>query len=214
MARVSGPLLSLGASGQIAQTQVYSTWKGRPYVRRYVIPANPQSSEQTLTRNTFDWLQSVWRYMPSGALAAWNAYADTNRFTAPNGFIKQNLPGLREETDLANIVLSPASGGGIPAAGMSLAPTGTQIAATLTAPSLPTGWTIIAAHAVAIREQDPQSDAFYNVYYATDTSAPYVPTITGLTAATEYVVGGWFSYQKSPTEIAYGITLVDNATTP
>lgn len=213
MARVSGPLLSLGASGQIANTQVYSTWKGRPYVRRYVIPANPQSSEQTLTRNTFNWLQNVWRYMPSGALDAWNAYANTNRFTAANGFIKQNLPGLREETDLANIVLSPASGGGIPATAMVLTGGALQITVTLTAPSLPTGWTIIAAHAVAIKEQDPQTDSDYPLFYATDVSAPYAPIITGLAAATEYTVGGWFSFQKSPSEIAYGVSLVDNATT-
>jgi len=96
MARVTGPLLSLGGSGQIASTQVYATWKGRPYVRRYVIPSNPQTSEQTLTRNTFGWLQNVWRYMPAGALGAWNMYATNSRFTPTNGFIKQNLPQLRE----------------------------------------------------------------------------------------------------------------------
>jgi len=212
MARVSGPLLSLGASGQIAQTQVYSTWKGRPYVRRYVVPANPQSAEQTLTRNVFDWLQNVWRYMPSGALAAWNAYADTNRFTATNGFIKQNLPGLREETDLQNFVPSPAAGGGIPAASMTLTPGADQITVALTAPSLPTGWTIQAGHALAILDQNPQEDTAYNLYYGTDVSSPYSIVISGLTGTTAYIVGGWFSYLKTPTELAYGIALIDSAT--
>jgi len=151
--------------------------------------------------------------MPSGALAAWNAYADTNRFTATNGFIKQNLPGLREETDLDNFVPSPAAGGGIPAAAMVLTGGALQITAALTAPTLPTGWTIIAGHALAIKQQDPQSGTAYSLFYATDASAPYSCVITGLAAATEYVVGGWFSYQKTPTEEAYGIALVDSATT-
>lgn len=214
MARVTGPLLSLGGSGQIAQTQVYASWKGRPYVRRYVVPANPRSSEQTLTRNTFGWLQDVWRYMPAGAVDAWTQYANNNRITPTNGWIKQNLSSLREETDLDNIIMSPASAGGIPATLMTLTPGATQITVALTAPALPTGWTIIAGHAAAIQQQDPQTQSFPTITYLSDASAPYSIVLTGLTAATEYVVGGWFSFQKTPTEIAYGISLVDTATTP
>lgn len=213
MARVTGPLLSLNGSGQIAKTQVYASWKGRPYVRRYVIPSNPQSSEQTLTRQTFAWLQNVWRYMPSGALDAWEAYAASSRFTPTNGFIKQNLSALREQANLDLMIFSPSAGGGLPAAAISASGGALQITVTLTAPSLPTGWTIIAAHAVAIKEQDPQTGTAYPVFYATDTSSPYAPVITGLAAATAYRVGGWFSYQKTPTEIAYGISLDATATT-
>jgi len=213
MAKTTAPLLSFGASGQVGKSIVASKWKGRPYMRRHVIPANPQSSEQTLTRNTFGWLQNVWRYMPSGGIASWTQYANNNRITPTNGWIKQNLTNLREETDVENLILSPASAGGIPAAAMT--PTGgaLQISVALTAPTLPTGWTIIAAHALAIKNQDPQTESFPTFGYATDVSDPYTCVITGLTAATEYVVGGWFSYQKTPTEIAYGISLVSTATT-
>ena len=213
MARVTGPLLSLGGSGQIASTQVYATWKGRPYVRRYVIPSNPQSSEQTLTRNTFGWLQNVWRYMPTGGLAAWNQYATNSRFTATNGFIKQNLPQLREATEVDEMVLSPSTGGGIPATAIALTGGALQITAVLTAPTLPTGWTIVASHAIAVKQQNPQMDDDFQLFYQTDTSAPYSMVITGLAASTEYVVGGWFEYQKTPTEKAYGIAINDTAST-
>jgi len=35
-----------GASGQFAKAMVFAGWKGVQYVRKYVIPANPQSSDQ------------------------------------------------------------------------------------------------------------------------------------------------------------------------
>lgn len=50
MAKVSGPLLSMDASGQIGKAMVFSKWKGRNYVRNYVRPANPQTPAQQESR--------------------------------------------------------------------------------------------------------------------------------------------------------------------
>jgi len=46
MAKVTGPLMSMSASGKLADSIVFSIWKGVAYVRQYVTPANPQSSDQ------------------------------------------------------------------------------------------------------------------------------------------------------------------------
>lgn len=46
MAKVTMPLMSGSASGQIAKAIVFAGWKGIQYVRKYVVPANPQSAEQ------------------------------------------------------------------------------------------------------------------------------------------------------------------------
>jgi len=46
MAKVTGPLMSFSASGKLASSIVFAAWKGVSYVRQYVIPANPQSSDQ------------------------------------------------------------------------------------------------------------------------------------------------------------------------
>jgi len=46
MAKVTGPIHSDSASGKLADAMVFATWKGVKYVRQYVIPANPQSSDQ------------------------------------------------------------------------------------------------------------------------------------------------------------------------
>jgi len=106
MAKTTAPLLSFGGSGQIGKTMVYGSWKGRSYVRRHVTPANPQTAEQTVTRNAFSFIQSVYKFAPSLVTDVWDAYASGLVLTARNGFTKFNLPVLRGESDLANMVLS------------------------------------------------------------------------------------------------------------
>lgn len=51
MAKVSGPLMSMDASGGFGGALVFGKWKGRPTVRQLVIPANPKSAGQTVARN-------------------------------------------------------------------------------------------------------------------------------------------------------------------
>lgn len=212
MSKVTAPLLSFDASGQIADTLVYASWKGRAYARKYVIPSNPNSSGQQLTRNTFAYLARLWQYMPAGAKGAWDLYAQNSRFTANNGFMKQNNGVLRTETDLLNIIMSPAAGGGIVASGIGLAVASGQITATLTAPTLPAGWTITNGWAMAIRNEDPQTSDIFDVGSGSDATDPYEITITGLTDSEEYVVGGWFEYVRDSGDTVYGLAITDTAT--
>ena len=46
MAKVTGPLYSVSASGKIADSMVFFGWKGLSVVRQWIIPANPQSADQ------------------------------------------------------------------------------------------------------------------------------------------------------------------------
>lgn len=212
MSRTVAPLLSFEASGQIAKTQVYSKWKGRPYVRRYTVPANPKTSSQMETRNTFKWLNDVWKFMPGSAVAAWQLYALNNRFTDRNGFIKVNLSELRSQTDLTNFTMSPSAGSGLAAQAMSLTAGSLSITVDLTAPALPSGWTITQAVAAAIQQQDPQTGTQFIVTAGTDDATPWSISLTGLTATQEYVVGGWFKFTKPDGTFAYGQSLMDTAT--
>jgi len=50
MAKLTAPLLSLTASGTIAKSVTYGTWKGIKYARQRVIPANPNSAGQQTQR--------------------------------------------------------------------------------------------------------------------------------------------------------------------
>jgi len=46
MAKVTGPLYSMTASGKIADAMVFFSWKGVSVVRQWLVPANPQSAGQ------------------------------------------------------------------------------------------------------------------------------------------------------------------------
>jgi hypothetical protein len=211
MSRTVAPLLSFSASGQIAKTQVYSSWKGRPYVRRYTIPANPNSSDQQLTRNTFRWLTNLWKFMPGSATDAWKLFADSSRITDRNAWIKLNNGPLREETDLLNMTISPSARSGLIAAGITATPGAGQLTVALTAPDLPQGWTISNSYAAAIADQDPQTETLYAVTAGTDATAPYSIVLTGLDTVL-YLVGGWFQFTRPDGTFAYGRSLQVTAT--
>lgn len=46
MAKLTGPLMSFGASGKLADTLVFFSWKGISSVRQWIVPANPKSADQ------------------------------------------------------------------------------------------------------------------------------------------------------------------------
>lgn len=213
MARTVAPLLSFDAGGQIAKTQVYSKWKGRPYVRRYVVPANPNTLAQQSTRNAFKWLMEAWKFMPAIATQAWDLYGSSLQITDRNAWAKANTSTLRTATTLNDLIVSPAARSGIVASNMGLTPGDDQITVALTAPLLPNGWTITSAYALAIPQQNPQTAADYRMVAGDDDSSPYSIVLSGLLDATTYLVGGWFEYAKPDGSIAYGQSLQDTATT-
>lgn len=206
MATVTGPLLSIGASGSIAKTQVYSKWKGRPYVRQHVTPANPRSTDQTITRNVFAFLNSVWKVAPAEFQEAWTAFASGKVLTNRNAFLQQNLPILRGMTTLNGMVMSPGAKGGL-AGTFSVAHTSTSITLTAVPPTtLPSGWTVLEAIFALIPDQSPETGTNFVIQAGTDNTSPYSHAFTGLVTATHYAVAAWFKYQTSAlaTALAYG----------
>lgn len=213
MAKVTGALLSFGSSGQIGKTIVMSKWRGRPYARQHVVPANPQTSAQTLTRNAFSWLQAVFAFGTSFFVTTWTAAASGQVLTNRNAWTKANLPTLRPATDITGILFSAGAKGGLPPAGISVAATSGTLTVTLTAPALPSGWSITRAIAVAVRAQNPQSGTLYTMTEATDTTAPYSGmALTSLTSGQVYEVGGWFEFLKPDGTTAYGASLQTTGT--
>lgn len=59
MAKVTGPLMSMEASGTIGDALTFSRWVGRPYVRRYTVPSNPQTLDQETHRNRFSAIGTI-----------------------------------------------------------------------------------------------------------------------------------------------------------
>lgn len=215
MAKVIAPLLSFEGSGQIAKTQVYSTWKGIPYVRRYTQPANPRSTGQVTTRTAFSWLNFTWRTAPGDFTAPWRAAVVGKPLIDRNLWIKQNLPIIREAADLTGMVFSPGARGGISSA-ITITPGNDQLTFAGSDPApLPAGWTVVALVGAAIKQQDPQTDGFYEVFTVTDLSSPYSVVMSGLESVTDYVAAGWWVYQRSAslTDLAYSAAVAAEYTT-
>lgn len=90
MVKLAGPMMSLDASGKLANTLVFSKWKGRNYCRQLVTPANPKSGGQTGMRSMFKFLSQIWNGLTDGNKATWEDRADTNVISPFNAFMSRN----------------------------------------------------------------------------------------------------------------------------
>lgn len=211
MAKVNGPILSIGASGSFGKTMVFGNWRGVPYARRHVVPANPQSTGQTLTRNAFAFLSNVWKV--AGALwqAPWQQFAKGQPLTGRNAYIGQNTRVLRPMSDLTDLIISPGANGGIPPTAMTSTGGSGDIVFSLTNPTPPTGWTLSGANVLAIKQQDPQSGTDYNTYEHGLTTPFTGGTITAMPAGT-YVTGAVLEWTKPDLSIAYSRSIQSTGT--
>lgn len=219
MAKTTAPLLSMGATGQIGQTLVASKWKGRPYMRRYQTPTNPNTTSQQHTRTAFSFLNAVFKTMPSDVLAAWEAYALGQVMTERNAFIKKNLPILRPAggspaTDLSSFIMSPGARGGPALASITVTPGNDQLTVAATVQSvLPSGWTVDSVIMAVLLDQDPQAATDFVVHSATDSAAAYSQVISGLANAATYQCFAFAKYLRPDGLFAYSPSLQDDGLT-
>lgn len=211
MAKSNAPLFGIDAAGALGNTVVYAKWRGVKYARRYVVPANPRTAEQMLTRDVFSFLNQLWVQMPSLGKAPWAAYASGRPMTDRNAFIKFNIPQLRTATNLGGFVASPGVLGGFPLAGFTATGDTGQATASAVVPSLPPGWTVQAVIFEVISDQDPHDDFGGVILAQEDTTEPYSVTFTGLSAGS-YVISAWARYARPDGKIAYGPSLIATVT--
>ena len=96
MARVQAPLLSLSASGTIGKAITYSTWKGRPYVRSRVIPANPRSGLQVGMRAGIQAYPYIWNtYFTQCNRTLWNEAVGSEAISGYNLHTRLSQRSLR-----------------------------------------------------------------------------------------------------------------------
>lgn len=61
MAKVTGPLMSMDASGTIGDALTFAKWKGRNYVRQYVIPTYSNTTLQAKVRDIVRDASLAWK---------------------------------------------------------------------------------------------------------------------------------------------------------
>jgi len=95
MVKVLAPALSLEASGSLGGALVFSTWKGRPYVRTLVKPKNPNTPMQAGVRAAMKYLGNHWASVKFGVEGFWQELADNANISTFNAYIKSNMSNWR-----------------------------------------------------------------------------------------------------------------------
>ena len=98
MVKVSGPMMSLDASGKLGDAIVFSKWKGRNYVRQLVKPSNPKSGLQTGMRAMWGYLSQRWVDLSAGEQATWEPLAEQLVASPFNAYMRQNQRFWRDFT--------------------------------------------------------------------------------------------------------------------
>jgi hypothetical protein len=213
MAITTAPLFSLGASGSIGKSIVYSSWKGLTYARQHVVPANPKTTAQTTVRHCFEWVHDAYKFLDAVVQESWIEYCKGKPLTPMNAWTQANLPALRGQTDLTAIVFSKPVNSGPPCNTATFTAGTTQITIAPTAPTVAAGWTITEAIAIAMQSMAPTGEKEAKISKAdVDTTSPYSIVLTGLTTGQLYRCGAWFKFLRPDGVIAYGGAYTGTAT--
>lgn len=104
MASTKAPLFGLDASGTVAGAIVFSKWRGRTYVRRHSVPANPKSGLQVGIRAAMKFLSQNWTALSDAIKAEWDAADAAANITSLNSWAKYNVPRKRQNKGLVRSV--------------------------------------------------------------------------------------------------------------
>jgi len=98
MAKVTSPLQSYDASGQIGKMAVHFNWKGIHAIRTYVIPTNPKTAAQITVRGYFTQSVAFWHgtQTTEDENAAWKRWIERIRkpWTALNCYVSLRVAAL------------------------------------------------------------------------------------------------------------------------
>ena len=97
MATTKGPLMSLDASGALADTIVFSKWKGRNYVRQHVIPSNPRTGLQVGVRAVMRFVTQSYAALSATIKGHWADEAATDNITPLNAMVRVNQERGRQD---------------------------------------------------------------------------------------------------------------------
>jgi len=88
MARVTGPFLSISASGTVGKMLTAGTWKGIAYMREWFKPANPRTAAQVAQRTHFADAVASWHTQTADTKLAWKAHVEGQALTGFNAYVK------------------------------------------------------------------------------------------------------------------------------
>ena len=91
MAKVTGPLFSMSASGTIGDAVTYGSWMGIPWARVWFKPQNPQTAKQVNVRDALIIALAYWKALPEAEQEKWNVIASGTGMSGYNKMMKNGL---------------------------------------------------------------------------------------------------------------------------
>jgi hypothetical protein len=162
---------------------VMSAWRATRLARRFRAPSNPKTAPQVGVRYIFINATRSWLQQKTNERAAWVSFALGKNFTGRNSYIAKQVPALKGDTDLTDLVGTPGDASTLAPSITSVTPGAGQLTVAIGAPSAPTGWTIVKAVAFAIRDTNWSAPVTgIGHYESEDATSPYEVIITGLAA--------------------------------
>jgi len=96
MVKLTGPGLATKASGSLGEELIFSTWKGKAYVKQHRKPTQPRTGKQIGMRVTMAALSSAWKLATAPQHATWNELAAASNISAFNAHTAYNLSRWRD----------------------------------------------------------------------------------------------------------------------
>jgi len=175
--KLNGPMFSMDARGKLADSIVFSIWKGRNYARSLVTPSNPQSGPQTGMRSMMKFLAQQWTNLDSTEKADWLTRAQQTVISNFNAYVSFNM--LRWRSYLNPSKLIPAD------------ETGTQPGVSVTTV---TGGIRQCSLSIADHATD-KPDWAYVIHRGT---TGFTPAFSNVIAVVEWDSGGTTTYVDTP----------------
>lgn len=206
MAKVYMPLLGGRASGSIAKSVTFTSWRGINIARQRVDPANPRTVAQTSQRDLFTYCVTLWSRLPVEIQDAWYPSVKGAAMTAANLFTKINTDTLRGDQYNTDIVWSPGQSGAAAITNLSATAGSGSVTVSATVGGVPQGYVIERVRFV-LTKRTPPAGRFQGVVLTQHSeSSPYSVTFTGLESGA-YVVGAFTECKDNTLKKVYGVSL-------
>lgn len=99
MARVSGPFLSLAASGTVSKLITASRWKGIAYMREWFKPQNPRTEAQVKQRTRLTKAVASWHLESAETKALWEQASAGKPVSGFNLYVKRYIEYMIANND-------------------------------------------------------------------------------------------------------------------
>lgn len=192
---------------------VMSAWRATRVARRFREPANPKTTLQVAVRRIFINATRWWLANGTKTRAAWIAYAVGKNFQGRNKLIALQVPALKGDVNLNDMVGTPGDASTLAPVSMVITPGVTQLSVAVTAPSAPSGWTITEVVGFVVLDSNwstagidvKQTEAF-------DATTPYTLLFTDLTSAALYQVRAWINWLAPDATQRYSASIAGTGT--